>query len=63
MEKIIIKMNQMLKSNGKVVVKISDSNVKKDDKDAVFLATIKGATAAHTLMRAGFEIISRDFFE
>jgi hypothetical protein len=29
MEKIIIKMNQMLKLNGKVVVKISDSNVKK----------------------------------
>lgn len=29
MEKIIIKMNTLLKENGKVVVKISDSNVKK----------------------------------
>lgn len=29
MEKIIIKMNKMLKLNGKVVTKISDSNVKK----------------------------------
>lgn len=29
MEKIIIKMSQMLKRNGRVVVKISDSNVKK----------------------------------
>ena len=29
MEQIIIKMNTLLKENGKVVVKISDSNVKK----------------------------------
>ena len=29
MEKVIIKMKQMLKKNGKVVLKISDSNVKK----------------------------------